>query len=125
MFGAHVQLIMKRFHECRTLFEIRERQARTYSWPVFLASNIIVELISQTVVSVIAFVCWYYPLGMWQNAGEVYQLHERAGLTFMFIWSLMILFQTLSQMLMTIMPDIPTGINIANLLFMLSLIFSG
>ncbi|KAJ4368375.1 Multidrug resistance protein [Neocucurbitaria cava] len=125
IFGAHVQLIMKRFHENRTLYEIRERQSRTYSWVVFLTSNIIVELVSQTIVSVIAFVCWYYPLGMWQNASAVGELNERGGLTFLFIWSLMILFQTLSQMLMTIMPDVPTGINIANLLFMLSLIFSG
>ncbi|KAF1846524.1 AtrD, ABC-transporter [Cucurbitaria berberidis CBS 394.84] len=125
IFGAHVQLIMKRFHENRTLYEIRERQSRTYSWVVFLTSNILVELLSQTIVSVIAFVCWYYPLGMWQNALALGELNERGGLTFLFIWSLMILFQTMSQMLMTIMPDIPTGINIANLLFMLSLIFSG
>ncbi|KAH7398520.1 putative ABC multidrug transporter [Pyrenochaeta sp. MPI-SDFR-AT-0127] len=125
LFGAHVQLIMKRFYESRTVFEVRERQSRTYSWVAFLISNILVELSSQTVVSVIAFVCWYYPLGMWQNADRLGELNERGGLTFMFIWSLMILFQTMSQMLMTIMPDIPTGINIANLLFMLSLIFSG
>ena len=125
LFGCHVQLIMKRFHESRTLYLIRERQSRTYSWVVFLTSNILVELLSQTIVSIIAFVCWYYPLGMWQNALHHGELSQRGGLTFLFIWSLMILVQTMSQMLMTIMPDIPTGINIGNLLFMLAQLFSG
>jgi ATP-binding cassette subfamily G (WHITE) protein 2 (PDR) len=125
MFGTHVQLIMKRFHDSRVQYESRERQSRTYSWVAFLISNIAVELCSQTVISVIAFVAWYYPIGLWHNAEAQGELSSRGGLTFLLIWSLMVLFQTLSQMLMTIMPDVPTGINIGNLLFMLSLIFSG
>ncbi len=116
---------MERFYHSRTLYEIRERQSRTYSWLVFLISNIVVELASQTIISVIAYVSWYYPLGLWKKALDFHELNSRGGLVFLLIWSLLILFQTLSQMLMTIMPDIPTGINIGNLLFMLSLIFSG
>lgn len=125
MFGSHVHSIMARFHDSRVLYENRERQSRTYSWTVFLASNILVELASQTVISVIAYVSWYYPLGLWKIAREQNELHSRSGLVFLLIWSMLILFQTLSQMLMTIMPDVPTGINIGNLFFMLSLIFSG
>ncbi len=116
---------MKRFYESRTLFEIRERHSRTYSWTIFLTSNILVEVLSQTVVSVILFLCWYYPLGMWKNAIHHGELNERGGITFLFVWSLMIFYQTLSQMVMTIMPDVPTGINIGNLLWMLAQFFSG
>jgi ABC-type multidrug transport system permease subunit len=116
---------MKRFYESRTLFEIREQPSRTYSWVAFLVSNILVEVSTQTIVGVIAFVSWYFPIGLWRNALWQDELSERAGLTFLFIWSLMILFQTLSQMVMVLMPNVPTGINVANLLFMLSLIFSG
>ncbi|KAI0114413.1 BcatrD protein [Nemania sp. FL0031] len=125
IFGTHVQLIMERFYNSRVLYENRERQARTYSWPVFLISNIVVELASQTVISVIAYVSWYYPVGFWRKAMEQDELHSRSALVFLLIWSLLLLFQTLSQMLMTVMPDIPTGINNGNLLFLLSLIFSG
>ncbi|KAJ2986020.1 hypothetical protein NUW58_g5230 [Xylaria curta] len=125
IFGTHVQLIMERFYNSRLLFENRERQSRTYSWQVFIISNIIIELASQTVISVIAFVSWYYPVGFWRKAIEVHELHSRSALVFLLIWSLLLLFQTLSQMLMTIMPDIPTGINNGNLLFLLSLIFAG
>jgi ABC-type multidrug transport system permease subunit len=125
MFGTHVQLIMSRFYASRMLYENRERQSRTYAWIVFLISNIVVELASQTVISVIAFVAWYYPLGLWKKALDMGELHSRSGLVFLLIWSLLLLFQTVSQMLMTIMPDVPTGINNANLLFMLSLMFAG
>lgn len=125
IFGTHVQLIMERFYHSRTLYENRERQSRTYTWLVFLISAIIVELASQTVIAVIAYVSWYYPLGLWRNALNQHELNSRSGLVFLLIWSLLILFQTLSQMLMTIMPDIPAGINMANLFFMLSLIFTG
>jgi ATP-binding cassette, subfamily G (WHITE), member 2, PDR len=116
---------MERFYASRTLYETRERQARTYRWEVFLASNILVELVSQTIMSVVAFVAWYYPLGLFHDAKDAHQLHSRSALVFLLIWSLFVLFQTLSQMLMTVMPDIPTGINNGNLLFVLSLIFSG
>ncbi|KAI1475138.1 ABC transporter [Daldinia eschscholtzii] len=125
IFGTHVQLIMERFYNSRTLYENRERQSRTYSWLVFLISNVIVELVSQTVISVIAYVSWYYPVGLWRNAIAQDELNSRSGLIFLLIWSMLVLFQTLSQMLMTIMPNIPTGINNGNLLFMLSLIFAG
>ncbi|KAJ3541868.1 hypothetical protein NM208_g4402 [Fusarium decemcellulare] len=125
IFGTHVQLIMARLHDSRVLYENRERQSRTYSWAVFIISNVIVELASQTLISVICFVSWYYPLGLWRKALNQGELHSRSGLVFLLIWSLLVLFQTFSQMLMTIMPDVPTGINIGNVLFMLSLIFSG
>ncbi|KAF5006716.1 hypothetical protein FDECE_6926 [Fusarium decemcellulare] len=125
IFGTHVQLIMARLHDSRVLYENRERQSRTYSWAVFIISNVIVELASQTLISVICFVSWYYPLGLWRKALNQGELHSRSGLVFLLIWSLLVLFQTFSQMLMTIMPDVPTGINTGNVLFMLSLIFSG
>ncbi|KAI0842315.1 BcatrD protein [Hypoxylon sp. FL0890] len=125
IFGTHVQLIMERFYHSRVIYENRERQSRTYSWLVFLISNILVELASQTVISVIAYVSWYYPLGLWKKALDQHELNNRSGLIFLLLWSLFILFQTLSQMLMTVLPNIPTGINIGNLFFMLSLIFSG
>ena len=125
IFGTHVQLIMERFYKSRLLYENRERESRTYSWLAFLISNIAVELASQTIISVIAYVSWYYPLGLWRKALDQHELNSRSGLIFLLIWSLLVLFQTLSQMPMTIMPDIPAGINNGNLLFMLSLIFSG
>ncbi|KAI9644635.1 Multidrug resistance protein [Ciborinia camelliae] len=42
--GNLVQLTMPHFMDSRTLYETRERSSRTYSWVVFVLSNIISEL---------------------------------------------------------------------------------
>ncbi|ERF69401.1 hypothetical protein EPUS_05946 [Endocarpon pusillum Z07020] len=120
-----VQLIMPRFLENRTLYELSERPSRTYSWAVFVMSNIISELPWQTLLAVIQFTTWYYPLGMYRNALAAHHLNERGGLMFLLIWSYMLFSSTFSQMVVTIMPDAATGINISALLYSLSLIFCG
>ena len=125
VFSTQVQLIMARFAGNRTLYEVRERPSRIFSWGVFILSNIIAEIPSQMVMAVLVFVVWYYPLGLYQNALVTDQLHSRGGLTFLLIWSFMLFCSTLSQMVMTIMPNAATGVNVAMLLYMLSLLFSG
>lgn len=120
-----VQLIMPQFLENRTLYELNERPSRTYSWAVFVISNIIAELPWQTVLAVVQFVTWYYPLGLYRNALVTDQLVQRGGLMFLIIWSYMIFSSTFSQMMVTIMPDAATGINVSAMLYSLSLIFCG
>jgi ATP-binding cassette subfamily G (WHITE) protein 2 (PDR) len=46
-FTVVVQQIMPQFLEQRTLYEIRERPSRAYSWVVFLTANMFVELCYQ------------------------------------------------------------------------------
>jgi len=120
-----VQLVLPNFIENRTLYEIRERPSRTYSWVVFILSNVIAEIPWQTVLAVIQFVTWYYPIGMYGNAFATDMLNERGGLMFLIIWSYLTFSSTFSQMLGTIMPDAATGVNVSALLYSLSLIFCG
>lgn len=120
-----VQVIMPQYLSNRALYEARERPSRTYSWKVFILSNIITEIPWQTFMAVILFLSWYYPLGMYHNAITVGQLHERGGLMFLLLWSYMLFCSTFSQMVVSIMPNAATGINIASLLYSLSLIFCG
>lgn len=49
---------MPQFVSQRALYEVRERPAKTYSWVVFMLSNIIVELPWNTLASVILFFTW-------------------------------------------------------------------
>jgi ABC-type multidrug transport system ATPase subunit len=44
IFGSLAQQIMPHFVTQRSLYEVRERPSKTYSWKVFILSNIIVEL---------------------------------------------------------------------------------
>ena len=116
---------MPRFLENRDLYESHESLSRTYSWQVFLLSNILAEIPWQTILALIQFATWYYPLGMYRNASSTIELYEREALMFLVIWSFMIFSSTFSQMFATVMPDAATGINISSLLFSLSLIFCG
>ncbi len=62
IFGNIVQQIFPNYIAQRSLFEARERQSKTYSWPAFLLSNILVEIPCNTLMAVLIFVCWYYSL---------------------------------------------------------------
>ncbi|KAI4110064.1 MAG: hypothetical protein L6R37_000197 [Teloschistes peruensis] len=120
-----VQLIIPRFLENRSLYELAEGPSRTYSWDILVISNVISEIPSQTVLAVIQFVDWYYPLGMYRNAISTHAFNERGAPMFLLKWSYMLFSSTFSQMVATIMPNAATGINISSLLYSLSLIFCG
>jgi ATP-binding cassette subfamily G (WHITE) protein 2 (PDR) len=44
IFGQLVQQIMPLFVTQRSLYEVRERPSKTYSWKVFMLSQIVVEI---------------------------------------------------------------------------------
>lgn len=62
IFSSLVQQIMPLFVTQRSLYEVRERPSKTYSWPAFMLSNIIAELPWQTLLAVIIYFGWYYPV---------------------------------------------------------------
>ena len=66
MFGVFIFLfiilmlmtqVLPIFVQQRTMFEARERQARTYCWQVFVVSNIVVELAWNAVSFVVLPAC--------------------------------------------------------------------
>ena len=75
-------------------------------------------------MSVLLFVCWYFPIGMYRNA-TADSAYERAALAFLGIWSFMLFTSTLSHMVATGIESGQTAVNIAQLLYSLSLIFCG
>lgn len=54
-FGNVVQLIMSQFLKSRDIYEGREQRSRTYSWKVFVLSNVIAEIPSQTLMAAVLF----------------------------------------------------------------------
>ncbi|KAF1959984.1 P-loop containing nucleoside triphosphate hydrolase protein [Byssothecium circinans] len=87
--------------------------------------NFIVEIAWQTLMSVILFVCWYYPIGMQRNGESTCDIGERSGVIFLFIWSFMQFTLSLSYLVVAGMKSAATAVNIAQLLYSLSLIFCG
>ena len=64
IFGQLVQQMMPHFVTQRALYEARERPSKTYSWKAFMFASITVELPWNTLMAVIIFFCFYYPVGL-------------------------------------------------------------
>lgn len=125
VFGQLTQQQMPHFVVQRSLYEVRERPSKTYSWKVFMLSQIIVELPWNTLMAVVMFVCWYYPVGLNHNAEAADQVAERGALVFLFLLAFMLFTSTFTNLVIAGFETAEAGGNIANLLFMLCLIFCG
>ncbi|KAF4637494.1 hypothetical protein G7Y89_g601 [Cudoniella acicularis] len=124
LYGSIVQLIIPQYFENRELYEIRERPSKLYSWPAFILSNFIAEIPWQTIMAVLIFIAWYFPIGFSLHMTQE-DVNSRSALVFLFIWSFMMWSLTFSQMVVTALPSAALGVNIASLLHSLSLIFCG
>jgi ATP-binding cassette subfamily G (WHITE) protein 2 (PDR) len=125
IFGQLVQQIMPHFVTQRALYEVRERPSRTYSWVAFMISNITVELPWNALMAVIIFFCFYYPIGLQNNAAAAGATHERGALFFLFVLQFLLFASTFTNMVIAGIADAETGGNIANLMFTLCLVFCG
>ena len=90
-----------------------------------MTANILVELPWNTLMAVIIFFCWYYPIGMYKNAEPTNAVTERGGLMFLLILTFLLFTSTFAHMVIAGIELAETGGNIAQLLFSLCLIFCG
>lgn len=128
LYGSISQQIMPNFATQRSLYEVRERPSKTYSWKVFIFSQILVEIPWNSLMAVFAFVSWYYPIGLWRNAADAIggsQLNERSALMFLYVWIFMMYVSTFTDALIAGIDTAETASNIGNLMFSLCLIFCG
>ena len=125
IFGQLAQQIMPHFVTQRSLYEVRERPSKAYSWKAFMLSNIIVELPWNTLMAFFIFVCWYYPIGLYRNAEPSHAVHERGALMFLLIWTFLLFTSTFTHLAIAGIDTAESGGNIANLAFTLTLIFCG
>ena len=125
IFGNFCTQILPHFVTQRALYEARERPSKTYSWQVFILSNILVEIPWNALMALFIFVSWYYPIGLRQNAIEAGQVAERGGLMFLFILAFLIFAGTFTDMCVAGLETAEAAGNLANLLFPLTLIFCG
>ncbi|KAH8423667.1 pleiotropic drug resistance family ABC transporter [Aspergillus melleus] len=125
IFGNLCQQLMPNFLIQRSIYEVRERPSKMYSWRVFMAANILVELPWNLLVAILMFVCWYYPVGLYQNAEPTNAVHERGALMFLFMLTFLWFTSTFAHMIIAGVENAETGGNIANLIFVLLLLFCG
>ena len=125
MFGQLVQQIMPQFVTQRSLYEVRERPAKVYSWKVFILSYILIEVLWSILAGTILFFCWYYPIGYYRNAIPTDTVHVRGALMWLYVMMFMIFTATFAVMAVAGQDTAENAGNIANLAFSLSLIFCG
>ncbi|KAK8050931.1 hypothetical protein PG993_002316 [Apiospora rasikravindrae] len=125
LFSTLDQQIIPRLADGRSLFDAREKRSKSYSWAVFLATNILVEIFWQTVASVIVFAAWYYFTGLWRNGDPSFGTAERGGLVFVLVWLFCLWITTFSQAVGVGIEHAETAVQIATLCFWLSLVFCG
>ncbi|KAF6805269.1 ABC-2 type transporter [Colletotrichum sojae] len=124
IFGQLVQQQMPHFVTQRSLYEVRERPSKTYSWKVFMLSQVITEIPWNSLMSVFMFICVYYPVGLYQN-GDASMKSERAGLMWLLFWQFLIFTCTFAHACIAITETAEMGGNLANMLFMMCLLFCG
>ncbi|KAF2178290.1 putative multidrug resistance ABC transporter [Zopfia rhizophila CBS 207.26] len=125
IFGQLVQQIMPHFVTQRALYEVRERPSKAYSWKAFMIANIAVELPWNTLMSVLIFVCWYYPIGLYRNAEPTDSVTLRGAQMWLFLWTFLLFTSTFAHMVIAGVEMAEAGGNIANLCFSLCLVFCG
>ncbi|KAI9147172.1 ZEB2-regulated ABC transporter [Paramyrothecium foliicola] len=125
IFGQLAQQQMPYFVTQRALYEVRERPSKTYSWKVFMLSQIIAEIPWNTLMSVVMFVCVYYPVGFDKNAAVTNTEVERGGLMWLLFWQFMMFTCTMAHACIAICDTAEAGANLANMLFMFCLLFCG
>jgi ATP-binding cassette subfamily G (WHITE) protein 2 (PDR) len=102
----------------RSLYEVREKPSKAYSWKAFMIANIIVEIPYNIILGILVFACYTYPI-------TGIQASERQGLELLFLIQFFIYAGTFAHMCIAALPDAETAAAIVTLLFALSLTFNG
>ncbi|RYP89393.1 hypothetical protein DL769_000044 [Monosporascus sp. CRB-8-3] len=125
VFGQLCQQTMPYFVVQRSLYEVRERPSKVYGWKVFMLAQTFAEIPWNSLMAVLMFVCWYYPVGLQHNAEAAGQTVERGALMFLLLLAFMWFTATFTHMVIAAFETAEAGGNIANMLFMMCLIFCG
>lgn len=51
------------FINARTIYEIREKPSRMYSWTALITSQLLIEIPWNVFASTLMFCCWYWTVG--------------------------------------------------------------
>ncbi|OKO92261.1 ATP-binding cassette transporter CGR1 [Penicillium subrubescens] len=117
--GFQNTLIMPKFVTQRSLYELRERPAKTYSWKVFLLSQFLVEIPWQILLGVCTWASFYFSV----YGGD--QSPQRQALVLLFVVQFFIFASSFAQFVVASLPNPALGSMLAVFMFLLSLLFNG
>lgn len=109
---------MPLFVSQRSLYEVRERPSKAYSWKAFILANIVVEIPYNIILAILVFGSYYYAV---QGVQTSYQ----QGVVLLFLIEFFIYSGTFAHLCIAALPDAQTAAAIVTLLFAMSLTFNG
>jgi ATP-binding cassette subfamily G (WHITE) protein 2 (PDR) len=86
---------------------------------------ITVEMPWQILVATLSFFCWYYPVGLYNNAAYTNEVTQRGGLMYFYVLLFFIYTSTMAQMAIAGMELGDAAANVASLTFTMALLFCG
>lgn len=110
--------IMPLFVTQRSLYEVRERPSKAYSWIAFLFSNMVIEIPYQIIMGILVYATYYYAVVGIQSSA-------RQGLVLLFIIQFFVYASTFAHLCIAALPDAQTAGAVVSLLFGLMLSFNG
>ncbi|KAK6454996.1 opaque-specific ABC transporter CDR3 [Scheffersomyces xylosifermentans] len=120
-----IQQYLPLFVSQRDLYEARERPSKTFSWVAFITAQITVELPFQIIAGTLSFFCWYYPIGMYENAVPTDAVVQRGALMWLSITLLFIYSSTLGQLCISFNEITDNAANMVSLFVTMSMTFCG
>ncbi|KAH7137779.1 ABC-2 type transporter [Dactylonectria macrodidyma] len=111
-------LIQPLFVTQRSLYEVRERPSKAYSWKAFLIANMLVEIPYQILAGILMYATFYYPVVGIQSS-------ERQVIILLSCVELLIYASSFAHMTIAALPDAQTAGSVVTLLSMMSLTFCG
>lgn len=90
-----------------------------------MLSNLAIEIFWNTLMAVMAYFCWYYPIGLCQNATSTHEVAPRGCLMFLFIWAFMMFTSTFTHTLIAGMDSADSASSVGNICYMLCMTFCG
>lgn len=109
----------------RSLYEVRERPSKTFSWLAFITGQITGEIPWNIALGTLAFFVWYYPIGMYQNATATDTVNQRGATMWFTIVVFYVYTSTLAQLCISFLELAENAANLAILLFTVCLNFCG
>ncbi|KAK2687582.1 hypothetical protein QWA68_013529 [Fusarium oxysporum] len=125
VFSQLVDQTLPIFVSQRSMYEARERPAKSYSWKAFFGANIIVEMFWNTVMAIFSFLLWYFPMGLYRNARETGAEHSRATLVFLFIWLFFVFTTSFTFLIIAGIDSYEVAGGIVGLLTIIMFAFNG
>ncbi|KAH7159482.1 ABC-2 type transporter-domain-containing protein [Dactylonectria estremocensis] len=125
LFPNLVNQIMPVFASQRVMYEARERPSKAYSWKAFMAANILVELAWNSIMSVFSYICFYYPIGLYNNAEWTDSIHSRGFTMFLHLWIFFMYTSTFAHMMIAGLPTADIAGGASNLLLIMMFTFCG